>query len=85
MSEDHLTHYQDWILTNLCQLSPAAPITSPDLASKLNHSVRRTEMYLEQLVEMGLVRVHEVSGEPAWCPSSDGLAIGTVEQISGDP
>lgn len=79
MSEDHLTHCQDWILTSLCQFSPTAPITTPDLASKLDHSVRRTELYLEQLVEMGLVRVHEVSGAPAWRPSSDGLAIGTVE------
>ncbi|MFD4458752.1 hypothetical protein [Nocardia sp. NPDC058480] len=79
MSEDHLTHCQDWILTSLCYFSPTAPITTPDLASKLSHSVGRTEMYLEQLVAMGLVRVHEVSGEPAWRPSSDGLSIGTVE------
>lgn len=79
MSEDHLTHCQDWILTSWCYFSPTAPITAPDLASKLSHSVGRTEMYLEQLVTMGLVRVHEGSGEPAWRPSSDGLSICTVE------
>ncbi|WKG12696.1 hypothetical protein QX204_14990 [Nocardia sp. PE-7] len=78
MSEDHLTHCQDWILTSLCRFSPTTPITTPDLASKLSHSVVRTEVYLEQLVEMGLVRVQHVSGEPAWRQSSEGLTIGTV-------
>ncbi|MFC5791769.1 hypothetical protein ACFPPE_18115 [Agromyces tardus] len=78
MSEDHLTPCQDWVLTSLCRFSPTAPITTSDLATKLSHSVHRTEIYLDQLAAMGLVRVHHVSGEPAWRPSSDGLAIGTV-------
>ncbi|MFC4373295.1 hypothetical protein ACFO5K_04200 [Nocardia halotolerans] len=78
MSEEHLTRCQDWVLTSLCTLSPVAPITTTDLATQLHHSVHQTEVYLQQLVEMGLVRVHEVSGAPAWRPSSDGRAIGTV-------
>lgn len=74
----HLSRCQDWILTSLVSLSPAKPITATELAAELNHDVRQTQIYLEQLVDMGLVRSQDVSGEPAWRPSAEGLAIGTV-------